>query len=396
MSKTVSVCLCCHNRPEFLEPTLKCLEETLEGSCEIIIANDKTTDPKTNKLITDFVLRMKTKFFVKSYVTNFGNHAKAQNFTMEKATGDVLVHIEDDILVGRTNGKDVVLAKGWNQIFSKYFETFPEVGQILPAGSGRGEWIPREGYNEFMWGLGALWAITRDVYEKLNTEAGVWDERLCHQIEPDCNLRVRMLGYRLIELKEFGMIHLGEGDQADSFERQAQIIIGVHNMLKKWNNRFVGHWDYDSLFSMSWDDFPPNVNFRRQLAAWFSAEAHKLEDRYKGLGVLKDDTNYSGAVPESIRKKHDDYLSCRLNRKPFTFQFPAHWGKFELINRIRPQGREREDELITLMKNNFVFKGVDRLLKQLQELSERGNFNKSEEDLLQMIVKRPKWNWYSK
>ena len=34
-----------------------------------------------------------------------------------------------------------------------------------------------------------------------------------------------------------------------------------------------GWFDYDGVFSMHWGDFPPNVIFRRQLAAWFAAEA---------------------------------------------------------------------------------------------------------------------------
>ncbi len=382
MSKLTSVCLCCHNRPEFLESTLRALEKTLLAPCEVVIVNDNTTNPRTNELIEDFENRMSFKSIpVKVFDTTFGNHAKAQNLSMREATGEILIHIEDDIIVGSQNGSDIALAKGWNLVFSKYFEQYPEVGQLLPKGSGRGEWIPRDGYNEFMWGLGGLWAITKDVADKLNREGQIWDPFLKHQLEPDCNLRVRMLGYRLAELREFSMVHLGEGDQADTFDRQAQIIIGVHGMLKKWNERFNGYWDYDSLFSLSWDDFPPNVNFRRQLAAWYGAEARKLEDRCRGLGVLKNDPKYEEAVPKEVKVQYDRLQSCILNSNPREFQYPDHWGKFELIQRIRPKGREREEELITLMKNNFVFKGVDRLFIQLKDLAKRLNVSKTDDEL---------------
>jgi hypothetical protein len=241
-----------------------------------------------------------------------------------------------------------------------------------------------------MWGLGGFFAIRRSVFDKV----GGWDEHLTHQVEPDFNLRVRMAGWRVAEVPGVRMVHLGEGEQHDTFRRQAQIIVGVHQMLGKWNKRFVGYWDYDSLWSMSWDDLPPNVAFRRQLAAWFAAQADKIRDRYRGLGALKDDPIYVGQVPTEVRKAHDDCARCEINQSPEPFKYPGHWGAFELVKTIRPCGRERERELITLMKSNHAFGDVRRVENQLRDLAKRMNYDLKEEELAQIASKVPvEYRW---
>lgn len=211
----------------------------------------------------------------------------------------------------------------------------------------------------------------------------------CHQIEPSYNLSVRMAGWRLAGVPGVKMIHLGEGEANETFKRQAMIILGVHTMLRLWNLRFQGAWDYDNLFSMSWDDFPPNVNFRRRLAAWYASEAQKLEDRYRGLNSLKNDPHYANAVPVEVQKAHQDLKHCELNSNPEEFVYPGHWGKFELVKVIRPKGREREPELIQLMKNNHVFKDCYRLPQALKDLAKRMNYPLTEDELQNLLKSVP-------
>ena len=368
-----SVCLCTYinsqKRLDDLQKTLQSLANNVTEPAEIIIVDDNSPmQEQVQKLFAAFSVTMK-KFRPEIDIcitVNAENmkHAASQNKSWALAEGEVLIHIEDDIVV------DV---KGWNQIFAKCLQDHPEVGQVLPSGSGRGEWIPRPGYKEFAWGLGGLFAIKREVYEKV----GGWDETLVHQIEPDYNFRVRMAGWRLAQIDDFAMGHLGEGDFMDTFERQAQITIGVYNFLKKWNRRFMGAWGYRTVWSMSPDDFPINVAFRRQLAAWYAAEGEKLVRANPGTDAAK------GFKP---------LLDCRMNFGPQPFQYPGHWGKYELVKLIRPTGREREDELIEKMGSNYVFGDEPELHKQVKELAQRMNKPMTDEEVA-AFLKGKEWDY---
>lgn len=378
-----SLCLSTYNRTDHLIKVLQAIAQHARPPYEVIVVDDCSSNKEVHAVLDHFQRMFTTQLgvdFVVYIKDKNEGHAPTNNIGWKLAKGDVIIHIEDDIVMPHD---------GWNLAMGAFLMAHPEVGQVAPEGSGRGEWIPREsptgGYREFAWALGGLFAIRREVYQKV----GGWDEHLAHQIEPDYNLRVRMAGWRLAELPGLRMVHLGEGEYSDSFKRQSQIVIGVHQMLGKWNRRFMGAWDYDNLFAMSWDDFPPNVAFRRQLAAWFAAQAEKLKDRYRGLGVLKDDPHYSDAVPAEVRQAYNEFSKCEINSAPEPFQYPSHWGRYELVKVIRPCGRERERELITLMKNNYVFGYVRRVENQLRDLAKRMNYDLSEEELQRLSNKVP-------
>lgn len=353
MEQLTSVCLVTHvrnsKRLKDLQSVLTSLINTLVAPCEVVVVDDVSPRKiEVEVMLTDFRRDMEERGVPVHLHFNEKNlkHAASQNKSMELAKGDCLIHIEDDCLIDRV---------GWNQVFAKCLRDHPEVGQVLPAGSGRGEWIPRgDMYREFQWGIGGIWAVRKEVFDTV----GGWDEVLSHQIEPDYNFRVRMAGWRLAEIPEFHMVHLGEGDEADTFERQAQITIGVYNFLKKWNRRLMGFYGYHTVPCFSPDDFCINVFFRRQLAAWYASEGERIEqtipDHLKGASSI-----------------HQDMKRCRLNASPEPFKFPGHWGEMELIKLIRPKGRERENELIEKMENNHVWKDAPELHKQIRELSER-------------------------
>ena len=263
---------------------------------------------------------------------------------------DGLIHAEDDIVVDH---------KGWNQVFAKFLQDHPEVGQVVPRGSGRSEHIPRPGYKEFPWAIGGLFAIKREVFEKLGPD--FWDPLLVSQHEVDSAVRVRMTGWRLAEIDDFTMDHLGEGDLTETFEYQVQQHIGVYNFLRKWNRRFIGAAAYRDIWLMSFEDFPINVNFRRQLAAYFAANGH----------------------PE-----------CRMNEKPEPFVFPTHSGKYEIVKLIRSPGRERETELIKKMGENFVFGDVDYLPVHIKGLAERLGKPMTDEEVSALIKGREvEYDW---
>lgn len=380
-----SICLCTYEKTERLTQTLQGIARHAHSPYEVVVVDDASKNPEVLKTLTAFKNLFEKSGVPFSIFVNPKNskHAASQNKSWELAKGDILIHIEDDIVVPHD---------GWNISMGEFLNSHPEVGIAFPEGSGRGEWIPHAaGYNEFQWGLGGLFAIRRELFDR-----GLgWDPKLIHQVEVDFCFQVRMEGLYAAEVPAVRMLHLGEGEENDTFSRQAQIVVGVHQFLHKWNSRFLGdNWDYDNLWSMSADDFPMNANFRRRLAAWFAAEAEKLENRYRGLKELKDDPKYAGAVPPQVKKAYDELVKMRLNADKRPFKFYGHWGAFELINVVRPQGREREPELINLMKNDHFFKGARRIEKQLIELAARMNHPLTPEELNKWAAMVPlKYSW---
>jgi|SRR5665213_341217 len=266
---------------------------------------------------------------------------------------DIVVHFEDDILVNHL---------GWNQVFAKFLADHGEVGLVLPRGSGRCEWIPRGTYNEYPWGIGGLFAIRREVFEKLGSN--FWDPVLTSQHEVDGALRVRMAGWRVGEIADFTMDHLGEGDLTETFEYHVQQHIGVYNFLKKWNRRFFGTVSYRDIWLMSFEDFPINVAFRRQLAAWYVTQGNE---------------------------------TCRMNKNPEPFKYPGHYGNFEVVTLLRSPGRERESELIRKMGENFVFNDDPYLHTHIKNLAIRMGKYTTDADITEMIRGREwEYNWKAK
>lgn len=385
----MSVCLCTYipneKRLEDLKKVLKSLYTHLQDPVEVVIVDDVSPRVETKDLLRKFKEDMESERKIHvELIFNISNlkHPASQNKSMQFAKGDVLIHIEDDIVVN---------CDMWNWIFAKCLQDHPEVGQVLPSGSGRGEWIPRPGYNEFTWGLGGLWAIRREVFEKI----GGWDESLVHQVEPDYNIRVRMAGWRVAQIDNFAMTHLGEGDFQETFERQAQIHVGVYNFLKKWNRRFFGTYSYRDVWTMSPDDFPINVAFRRQLAAWFAAQGAEWR---KGLKLIEEDNRQITAGTRQVVDTHiKESDRCRLNENPEPFKFPGHWGQFELVKLIRPPGRERENELIEKMANNFVFNDIPQLPQQIKDLAERMGKSMTDEQVAEYLKgKQVEYTWEPK
>ena len=355
MEPTNSIAICTYNRLEHLKKSLGSVIKSAARPTELIIVDDCSTEVGIREYLEE-VKRVHEREDFKIYLCflneNVG-HCEAQNRAFEMAHTDILIHFESDIVINY---------EGWNKVFEDYLNRYPELGLVGPYGSSRqdviirplpaakkpvGEWTeedyqyymnvcrmlyknyvnnvsPRPDYLQCMWLLGGVFAIKRKAYDEtelVDSEKG-WSKNLSHQREVDFALKVRMTpsGYQVGEIREFQYEHLGEGDFAETPERKAQIREGVWNFLKKWNRRFLGYWDYDSIHAMSWDDFPPNEWFRRQAMALYG-----------------------------------------WNRTPSQVNLPFGWGKWDEIKITRPPGRENEKALLQEMVNNKWYKDYGKL-----------------------------------
>ena len=170
----------------------------------------------------------------------------------------------------------------------------------------------------------------------------------------DWSLRVRMAGYRVAEIQDFGYLHLGEGDYTDTPARQAATHEGTYNFLKKWNLRFMGFQEYRAVHAMSWDDFPVNEWFRRQCLAGMELNAVAMP-----IILPHDPRCFSD--PAFI-KKFQDLLFAQTSpqemHRVLRHDFPQYeigWGAWDLVYHSRPPGREREKELSRQVAGGQVF-----------------------------------------
>ena len=86
-----------------------------------------------------------------------------------------------------------------------------------------------------------------------------------------------------------------------------------------------------------------------------------------------------------------------MNEKPEPFVYPGHSGQFELVRLIRPPGREREDELIEKVGNNYVFGDIPQLHHNIKDLATRMGKNMTDEEVTAYLAgKEVDYSWEAK
>lgn len=328
-----SVCLCTYNRLDHLKSTLKRIINSCTGSYELIIVDDNSTHESG---VVDYLKQFSSEIKIPlkiHYNTENKGHAWSQNkcFELADPKSKCLIHIEADILCN---------VPGWNMIFERFLDDYPEVGLAGPKLTGRGDHIVSPSYRYYTWMVGGLWAIRKSLWDRI----GGWDALLQHQLESDYCLRVRLDGGRVAEVNNITMTHLGEGDFEETLKRKAIMSIGVYQFIKKWNQRFLGTpFDYNGVFSMNWDDFPPNLNFRRKAMAClnYNKEMQAVIMPHEPAKVFKDG-NYNSEFG---------------------------WGRYFLEKIPRPHGRTHEKEIARLVSEDYTFTKNSSLLERLRNLA---------------------------
>jgi glycosyltransferase involved in cell wall biosynthesis len=92
----LSVVICTHNRADLLAGSIKTLDrqDGIEASdYEIVVIDDGSTDHTK-----DAVEKLETGVPVLYYYKNWGGRAEARNLGIEKARGEIVVFVDDDIL----------------------------------------------------------------------------------------------------------------------------------------------------------------------------------------------------------------------------------------------------------------------------------------------------------
>ncbi|URC13082.1 glycosyltransferase family A protein [Flavobacterium sp. B183] len=165
----ISIVITCYNLGQYLKEAIDSIKDyQKKEDYEIILVNDGSTDPVTNTILDDIVLKDKTIYYINQ--PNLGL-AKARNNGIKEAHGQYIIPLDADNklrteFITRTisildNNKDVDVVHGNAQNFgnknniwqSKSFY-FPEIllNNYIDACAGfrKSTWVKLGGYDENM------------------------------------------------------------------------------------------------------------------------------------------------------------------------------------------------------------------------------------------------------
>lgn len=283
----VKLVMTSYNRPEILKKCFSALKDQLHGR-QLIIWDDGSTDKETLAILTE--AEHYRDVVVNKAPYNVGP-AKALNSVINMAftTGaDAVITLDNDVILGPDD---------WITKMVEFSAAHPEIGVLAPNKPGCYLRLHRNGYSEVEWAVSLCYLITKRAYQEIVEQDGTWyDESLGSSIDPDLCLRVRMLGYRVGICSQAWVTDLGEGKSTVSKN------LGQANFKSnaKWNRRFLGRFLYKSPLMLRWEEYPPNVLFRRLLNAQEGT-----------LGVLHSDKPFCHHAAEVIIE-----VACKGNRHP--------------------------------------------------------------------------------
>ena len=303
----ISICITTHNKLDILKQTLEDLKSKSFYPFELIISDD-CSDQETIKYLEEEVPKM-FKAITSDIKILLSSVNKGCAESLEKsflnATGDYLIHMDPDLLME---------PKDWYYKLAQLLEDHPEAGIAAPEYPNHHLRLHRDGYDEVGYCMGGVWAIRRELVNRLRRFMGngIWDKDLfMGQWEVDMCYRARMLGYRVAMLKGITWTHLDPNPNWVGYR-------GVVEFFHKWNMYLLGFFHYKSPAMITWDEFPLNKLLRRQIF----------------------------------------YQEGGLNHNPAHKMVQNH--KCELMPEMRaPETYLREKELFNLVKQNKVFRGCD-------------------------------------
>lgn len=246
---TTRVSIVSMNRPEQLAVTI--------AACQPLDANPAIIDNGSTDSVTIGLLNQMAN------TVRFGENrglSSAINVGLFCSSGaEILVHLDDDAVLADPG--DLAGA------IESSFESFPELGLIVPNAANYSEFIDRGGYREVRWALGFCWATRKSLWQQI----GGYDEQLLHQQECDLAIRVRMAGYTVGALPGFNAHHNDPGGERSDLSK-AREHLGCVQFRDKWTSYFRGcespskPWSYGTMPLYLMQHWPPDQEWYRRYA----------------------------------------------------------------------------------------------------------------------------------
>lgn len=318
---STSLCLVTMNRPKILKQTVVAIQAHAQDPYELIIVDNGSTDLEQLQYLVELEA---TGIRVIRNETNLGLSV-ATNQGLSAAQYDVLIHLDDDALI---------TVPGWNGHLERFMQTHPEVGLVAP-GRQTMDTIVGPDYREGRWFLGMAWALRREVFDAI----GGYDTQLLHQQECDMGLRVRLYGYKVVEVPFWTAVHNDFAQQSEL--SKARENVGTVQFHDKWCQYFRGRdvgWKTVPRYLMQ--HFPPDQEFFRRLTLPLGLNTAPESLNYLGLTYWKyvelrlDDAFMSTPEEESDRYEESEakIINDWETLSGTTYQ-PYQWKRLPYDNR---------------------------------------------------------------
>jgi GT2 family glycosyltransferase len=218
---TLSVVIVTYNRCRELEDCLNSLLSMNERPNEIIVVDSNSTDG-TKEIVKNYD--------VKFVCINEKSRIKARNVGFQKATGEILAYLDDDVITSKDWAKELlepykfkdvggvggrVLPSDNSAISSNISKKFMAIGKVFDNGFISNNY---DIFTKFPIEVDTLIGCNMSFRRKLLFNIGGFDENFmgnCYREETDVSVRVKRLNYKLIYQPKALVWHKYKGKKID-------------------------------------------------------------------------------------------------------------------------------------------------------------------------------------
>jgi GT2 family glycosyltransferase len=264
--------------PGALDKTIEAIRRTATTDFRLHIIDNASPDPRVREVIEKH--RSLDPRVLPEYLPDNLGYVGAVNKLLDKADTEYIAYCDNDAIPH---------TPGWDEKMAKTLDQYHEIGMAFPISFGAYP-IPRDAYNEILWGVGCFWMITRtalgDIRGFLTSEGEYFDSSIGHQEEVDFQTRLRLKGWISAQVHGINVSH--EAKSSNDPAAIERINNGVRNWVNKWCEYFCGKKvNYHSANVLRFEDWPVNALY--------------LEEYYK---KRLPDLN---AAPEKVRIDGREY-----------------------------------------------------------------------------------------
>jgi GT2 family glycosyltransferase len=205
----LSIIIPTYNREEILPQTIDLILKENFPHCELILIHQR---PQISGQFQEFLKRTENR--IRYFAVNWASVPRACNFGVNKAKGEIILMLDDDIIPGEDlisahyrNYEDSKVGAVAGRISTPHRVRFPEhAGRIGELGPKHETFVSSR-RQDVQTGKGANMSFRRPLFQKL----GGFDTsyiKNAHRFESDLCFQIRKMGYRIVYDPKAAVEHL--------------------------------------------------------------------------------------------------------------------------------------------------------------------------------------------
>lgn len=278
-----------YNRPDLLTNFLTRLSQQDLSGFMTRIVDDCSTDPRVQEALVRASRSWPGPIHITYGQENQGISQRINSVLINEFynnNAEIAVVLDPDVEIDPTD---------WPQRLVKFLQEHKEVGLVVPDKPGSYLRLHRKDYDEVEWAVSLCYAVRQNVFRLAILQDSYWfDPELYSSQDPDLCYRLRLLGYRIVVMKDCQVKDLGVGQSTVS----DKLARSNWHFNQKWNSRLLGRFPYKCPGGfLRWEDWPLNLLFRRLVNA-----------QQRGIEVV--------ATPEKLcdhEAERVSFLACKGN-----------------------------------------------------------------------------------